>query len=269
VRFRPHQDQNAIVLASFACEFSPPLDHATLKSIGELHAKFATLLPQKIEQPALTFRLVPGAKVPQTGQTIGAIAFSSYERDGSMARQFNATPVLFTFAELKYSGWEKVWPEAKSVLEAALDMAGNATLTAFGLEYQDRFLAEGDLSEPIDVSAVLARESKYLAPRVFEFDDIWHLHEGSVSSCAAPLACTCNENVNVGLVRRREAAIPQLAIEITLQHRRALSAPMRAAEAVKAMGSFFDDMHACDKAAMIALLTSDMATRIGLGKNAQ
>ena len=176
MRFRPHQDRNAIVLASFACEFSPPLDHAVLKAIGDLHPKFETLLPQKIQQPALTFRLVPGAQAPQEGQTIGAIAFSSYERDGSMARQFNATPVLITFAELKYSGWEKVWPEAKSVLEAALDVAGNATLTAFGLEYQDRFVADGDLKERIDVSTVLARERKYLAPRVFEFDDIWHLH---------------------------------------------------------------------------------------------
>jgi uncharacterized protein (TIGR04255 family) len=268
VRFSPHQATNAIVLASFACEFAVPLDISKLKQIGDLYPKLKDELPQKIEQPAVTFHIVEGTQRPSPVQTIGAIAFSSYERDGSMVRQFNATPVLMSFAEMKYTGWESVWPRARDVLNLALDTIGDTAISAFGLEYQDRFQAEGSPTDALDISHVLEPKSEYLPPRIFGLKDVWHVQEGSVEERDRPQPHTSNDNVSVGLVRRRDLPPPQLALEITLQHRRVFKQPARAHSARSLMQEFFDEMHTCNKAIMENLLVPEMAKRIGIVKEA-
>lgn len=266
MHFRPHQPTNAIVLATFACEFSPPLGDTKLKQIEELHSKIAEGLPQKIVQPAVSFRVVQGSQQPTPIQTIGAVAFSSYERDGTMARQFNAVPLLISFNEFKYDGWETVWPAAREILHSALDAVGDANISAFGLEYQDRFSAEPEAAGPLDVSLVLSKGSQYLAPRVFGLKDVWHLQEGSVEERSDPCPHSCNDNINVGLVRRRELPPPRLAIEITLQHRRVLKRPVSIREARQWMEPFFTDMHTSDKKVMRDLLVPEMSKRIGIDK---
>lgn len=264
MRFHPHQATNAIALAAFACEFAPPLGETVLQRIGGLYDRFKNQLPQKLERPALAFRIAPGATLPQAQQTVGAIAFSEFDRDGSLLRQFNATPAVITYNELKYSKWVNVWGTAQALLEAALEAAGDAPVQAFGLEYQDRFRAEGGQDEPIDVSSVLSQESTYLPRHVFELRDVWHAFHGFVRQMDQPYAFSWNDNVNVGLVRRPDLPSPNLAVEITLQHRHVLKEPKAAKEARAFMERAFAEMHDHDKDVMENLLTPQMAERIKL-----
>jgi uncharacterized protein (TIGR04255 family) len=262
--FRPYRAANSIVRAAFACEFSQPFDSSTLEAIGDLHSRVRERLPQKILVPGVTFRLTPGSRQPQPVQVVGGVAFSSYGRDGTLEKQLNAMPTLIAFTEFHYSRWKEVWAEAKEMLSIALEGAEDSLLSAFGLEYQDRFIAEADSPQPVDFVTVLRTDGKYLPGAVFEASDVWHANCGTVQPVETPCPHNQNDSINVALARRSDLEAPRLAIEITAQHRRVLQPPMSTRDALQWIEPLFDNMHRCNKTTMVDLLTPETRERINL-----
>lgn len=208
-------------------------------------------------------RVTPGSP-PQPVQTIGAVAFSSYNRSGQIERQLNARPVLIVFTEFEYLRWQNVWSDAQEVLNVVLDIVGTAWIGAFGIEYQDRFIAEPGSPTPVDLESVLNKESAYLPRVIFDAPDLWHANCGTVQRMETPCLHTRNDTTRVGLVRRADLYDPQLAIEITAQHRRVLPQPTAVHDARQWMASMFLDMHQHNKEIMSDVLTSDAKERIKL-----
>jgi uncharacterized protein (TIGR04255 family) len=258
------------VNATFACEFALPLDVAVLNAIGELYSRVKERLPQRLLLPGITLRVTPQSTQPQPVQVINGVAFSSYARDGQLERQLAARPPLIAFIEYRYMDWESVWAEARELLEMALDVVGAASISGFGLEYQDRFIAEPDSPTPIDFASVLRRESRYLPIMVFDASDVWHATCGTVEQVAVPCQHSLNDSVNIGLIRRSDQAPPQLAVEITIQHRRIFQQAAPPREARQWIDTLFNDMHSRNKAIMYDILTPEMRDRIKLsGGNRQ
>ena len=140
MKFRPHQTDNAIVRVSFVCEFAQPLGDERLRAFEEAHPQFREDFPKLNLGQGFNIQIVAGgAPVPVPG--LAMVEYQDYDRAGQLKRSFQAQQVLLLFVHNRYTRWAEIWPQAKSMLLAGLEVIPHAQIKAFGLEYVDRFTA--------------------------------------------------------------------------------------------------------------------------------
>ena len=94
-------------------------------------------------------------------------------------------------------------------------------IVAFNLQYHDRFIWDGDLSE-FNSAIVFREESHLLAPNIFDVDDLWHSHHGYFEYPDEPYKHQLLNSMEVQLIPSERAGLDPnqgLISDIKVSHR--------------------------------------------------
>jgi uncharacterized protein (TIGR04255 family) len=177
-----HKDGHAIVQASFAVEFAAPPPPATVRELLALHPKLKDRYPRRQESRAL--RIPVDALETEHERTVvgqpvvGGFNFDSLMPDGTVERSIVLNDKTLTITRSEYELWHKTWVEVRFIFAFMLPiLMQRGIATTFHLQYQNRFVWEGDLSA-FRADTIFRSGSQFLAPNVFDAPELWHSNHG-------------------------------------------------------------------------------------------
>lgn len=179
-----HKDGHAIVQASFALELTAPASPPTIRELLALHSKLKDEYPRRRETRGRTFNIPADALEiedlrPQVGQPVLAgFSFDSLRSDGNVERSITLNEKTLTITRADYERWHKTWPEVRTIFALMLPiLLERADVITFHLQYQNRFVWEGDLGA-FRTDILFRKGSRFLAPNVFDAPELWHSNHG-------------------------------------------------------------------------------------------
>lgn len=186
--WKPLHDNHAINVMGLSVTFTEPLPAVLFRKAIAVAEQSALNEGLRHKQPLLnTFQFNVQGGVPQPLQQLpsGGALFSSYFENSSLpgvapqiSEQVQIEPQTVMYRTWGYVSW--TWQKERylRLLADCLSMIeGSAGVSLIRLEYQDRFLFEGDPREA-SVASLLRAGSRYLSPHIFEENGMWHSHTG-------------------------------------------------------------------------------------------
>ena len=207
----------------------------------------------------------PFAPNPGNGRSFRLIQGSEVREEFSLHRQ------RFAYASNRYDRWRSFKGRVQSALEVPLDdVLRMVNLAAIKLEYWDRFIFEGALTD-VDYGELLQTGSSHLPAFPATTHELWHSHVGYFSPSEFADRRLVNANVDIidildpppttdrQFTKKRSAGVYSMAQDAAWRN----SAPATFSEA----STVLDDLHALLKTVLGTIVTPAMAERIALGTN--
>ncbi|NSX15960.1 TIGR04255 family protein [Cupriavidus taiwanensis] len=265
----PVAGEHAIQHAAFVIEWPAafPLSKETLQAVTALHPEIRSVFPVVQEHKAVTINIdtnTPNAAPVPTFDELGGVHFIKPNpalgpAGVSRTIQINKHNIIVVIAD--YSRWDTVWGEVSAWLDMLLPFVlDGRPVSAMNLQYNDRFNWRGD-PRRLDLSEVIRRDSKYVAPNIFEANNLWHSHHGFIEDRSAPIQHRLTDNINLNLTLENQ----QLGLQLFTSHRGELANAawdfMSASEAVRTL---MTDFHNRNKEILKNLFTEAVCNKINL-----
>ncbi|OWV72380.1 hypothetical protein ATY76_05985 [Rhizobium sp. R339] len=178
--------ENAIEGAAITVRFAEPLSSMVAKRVvRDIEGRASDVGffdKQPLQQIHFQFES-QNADIRQTPINGMLFQHNSLVRDANgvvapqLAKQFVVQPEQTVMQIQRYRGWDVEWPDAEKLFVPALRIASEVVpVAAFRLEYLNRFVFDGPVEEG-NVNHLLQR-SDFIAPHVFEAQDLFHSHTG-------------------------------------------------------------------------------------------
>ena len=172
-------DPNPIVGYTVGIELAQPLSPSVVRHISLLHSRFRRDLPRRLNLQAVTFQM--GAPAPQSPQpAMSGVVFDSLLPDGRTKSALTANQNVVSFMIADYSRWVEFWPLADRLLREICIPALNETpAKSLLLIANNRFRwANGGSESDVNVSQLLRREQRYIAPYILDYRGPCHCFMG-------------------------------------------------------------------------------------------
>lgn len=264
--FDPINKLHAIVEMAIFCHFAPEFEEAVIDRLFGLEQGLKDKLPKFRAVPGHTIDIDSGpGKMPSINTRRVGVDMRKYKSDGSIEWKLETSPKHIAVHCSDYTQWDIVRPEAKLLLQKALDLVGvsKSTLIALGLKFVDRFTYKGE-EEKYHPSGLFYEDTPYLHRRAFNSGSRWHCHIGWFESFPTFKAVEFLNQLNVDAAylpisgKRRHVT----TIDHNVIARRGGAAIL---EENNIPDDLLDAMHDTNKKVLVKLLTQEMATRINLG----
>lgn len=212
--FEPIHAAHAIDQVAFIVQFDKPLDEVSFGQIESATEGLREDFPGKKEFQAMGISLQNG-NIPMAQPTMtSGILLRKVAPDGSVEIELRAERASLTFITTRYTRWAGVIAQVKKYFDLLLPHYWKADigLRSIGLNYIDKFTWSGAL-EDFSLKKLIKPETKYIAPHVFEANDLWHCHSGAFSrenNFAKRLL-----NVNIDCIDTNQQKSPKRIVSIT------------------------------------------------------
>lgn len=168
--FSPLHAGHSIEQAVFVIQFASPVDDSVFADILGKTESFKDNLPGRRDlQQFLTL---------QQSSPPNAVAYAKYDSAGLIVNELQVHKNSIFFSTREYTRWTDVRNQAAYYFEQLLPIYIQHTkLNSVGLSYTDKFICE-NISSGFNPSSFLKENSKYIAPHVYDTDQLWHSHTG-------------------------------------------------------------------------------------------
>ncbi|WP_313818707.1 TIGR04255 family protein [Cupriavidus sp.] len=265
----PVAGEHAIQNAAFVLEWpvQAPLSKANLEAAKAFHTELRNTFPVVQEHKAVTINInadTPNVPSVPTFDDLGAVHFLKPDpalgpAGVSRTIQVNKHNLVVVIAD--YSRWDIVWAEVSSWLDMLLPIIlDGRPISALNLQYNDRLNWRGD-PRALVLSDVIRPDSKYVAPNIFEANNLWHSHHGFIEERATPLPHRLTDNINLNLVLENH----QLGLQLFTSHRGELNnAVWDVTTARDVVHTLMMDFHDRNKLVLKGLFTEAVCNKINL-----
>ena len=177
-----NENGHAIVQAEFAVDLGAPVTPPAIREILSLYPKVRERYPRRQELNAVQIAaLGTGGVTPPTvpgEMQLGGFIFDSLKPNGETERSITLVANRFSVMRADYEGWDRSWGEAREIFVLMLPvLLERSSVIGFHLQYHDRFVWDGERCR-FRAEMVFRKNSRWLAPNVFEAKDLWHSHHG-------------------------------------------------------------------------------------------
>lgn len=208
-----------------------------------------------------------GTQISQIDDLIG-VSFELFNVYGQLSKALIVDKHTCRVINNDYTRWEYVWPEARGLLVEVLNtLADKLTIKAIDLQYTDVFNWRGN-KQDLDLSELFNKNSNYLPLHVFEYKNLWHVHQGFFDNSEEESGCSYKKlnNINLNLVELNGEWLAQ----VTTAHRAILEAPESNLSDFVRDNSILDrilnKLHIKNKEILSDLLTEAIKVKIKLNK---
>jgi uncharacterized protein (TIGR04255 family) len=211
--FEPHSSKHAIQKMAFAIEFQRPLEGPAFRAASALAKQLKSELPRKQEKRAVTFTFSESGEVSSGGRAVddlGGVIFDRLRPDGEQELVLNFAPTHMAVINSQYEGWTQAWSVARNLLDLGWAAISQYTeISAFGLEYVDRFHWSGSVDEVMPAE-LFSADCPYIPSNCLSLSGPWHSFHGfyredqlmnintqfTVSDAGAEAAITLNHKIS-------------------------------------------------------------------------
>lgn len=268
-RYVPYAGKHSIAEAVVGLQLLLPIEPKTAQILSEIQENLRSELPRFDPMQVLTVGFNLGTTVPSTpvaAPTMGGFTLIKVNSDGRPNRMLRVMHNAITAHFLSYTSWAEIRPDALKYLGPCIRRLGEAPeirIVAFLLRYIDRFTFEGNADDG-RAEMLLRKESKFIAPTIFEQGPFWHCNTGWYAPDRQGRAL---HQLNVGSNTINKVGT------ITIDHT-AQDNFERAKTVQEAFGAKFDDLtqletslerqHTTNKQIVADLLLTPVAKEIGV-----
>jgi uncharacterized protein (TIGR04255 family) len=220
--FEPLHDAHAIEQVVFAIQFQNTIDDAVFKEICDDLDLVTGDLPKKVplDSPNLmgpnllgqNFTFTIGSAPSPIPSVHFGMIHQIVQPDGTVGIEFRVDRISIVFRTTRYTRWAETWSRARKYYDVVLPKyVAKSRVAGISLNYVDKFVWNG---APADCrpSLLLAANSKYLCPHVYESPDLWHSHTGAFTRIDKQTKRLLN--VNVDYLDEQRGAAPRRTIVI-------------------------------------------------------
>ena len=211
-KIKPAAGGHAIEVVAIGIEWVSPLNVEALTALEDLYRASPELhgfLPSFA--PLRSVLLQMGAQVSAAGvagvsqpgfipqnQPAG-FDLRRFESNGSVPWVVSVRPEFISVNSTVYDRWATVKPKALELLDKFVteSVKRGQQISAIGLQYQDGFEIEGDIT-PEKMKSLFRGGSAWMPSHVLEESSFWHCHQGWFSK--SPKGRRVLNNVNVDVV---------------------------------------------------------------------
>jgi len=275
--FEPLHQAHAIEQVALIINFQRPLDVRLLRAARDAVGNPADL-PARAELRAYALQVganmmpaaaaVSGPVVQGGPAPIAGFSFMRMRPDGSEEIEFQVNRHQISFRTMLYTRWAKVVAQAQKLFDAVLPVFLNhSPITAIAMNYADKFVC---LASPGECNAhtLLRKDSPYIAPNVFEANDLWHFHTGAFSRPdeQTKRLITVNVDLLADKIEEKDRTVLSISSILTDGFNNPGYSPT---ELTLDTGSDFvfqrfDTLHSLDKVVLGSIITPSAAQRIAL-----
>ena len=286
---RPWNERgHAIVQAEFAVDLGAPVAPSAIRELLSLHPKVRERYPRRQELNSVQIAAIgPGGAAPPPApgeMQLGGLIFDSLKPNGETERSITLVANRFSVMRADYESWDRTWGEAREIFVLMLPaLLERSSVIGFHLQYQDRFVWNGEHCR-FRAEMVFRKHSRWLAPNVFEAEDLWHSHHGFFEDPEEPHN---HQLLNVLEAQLSPMAMSgsgsetEFAADVKLSHRavhgveRTGGRPVEARTVSDIFGSedaaglldiYMAEMHDRNKLILSQTINDEMCDRIGLGR---
>lgn len=263
MKINPIHQSHAIESVSFGVEWPqplPPTVMATLESVYE--AALKELLPSKKPMQHLEVQINPagGNAVRQTHAS--GWVFERFQPNGLLERNLALTANTLAVTCHTYTRWSETFSEALKLMRPFVPLisASSGGFTAFGLQYLDTFVIEGQEAD-FRPEMVLSTKSKTLPASVFERRSLWHAHHGYFTDLPSRPERRQLTVINTDLVRENTS----LLLRILSMHRTLFASPLVYTDEAP-LNEAMIEMHDENKELLRDMLNADMLRAVGFAE---
>jgi hypothetical protein len=186
--------ENAIEAMAVTVRFAEPVSSVLLKRVirdlertttaaGLINRQAVQGFQVDIQGPAGTAI----RQIPMSGMIFQRTSLTRVEGTviQQLAQQVDIQPTHIVISTWRYRRWSVERDAIIELLKGAFDTIAEAVaLSAFRIEFLDRFYFEGDPGSSV-LGDLLNRDSGFIAPHVFEAPNLWHSHTGRFEDVSA------------------------------------------------------------------------------------
>lgn len=267
-----NEGSHAIVQAAFAVSFSSPVTPKAIREMIGLHSRISEAYPRKQDlsgrRVGLGFRANEPPIVNTSEEELNGFHFDSLRPNGETERAITLERDNLSVIRADYTNWESIWKEVSDIFSLLLPSAlERHDILAFHLQYQDRFRWLGERND-FRAEHVFRSGNPYLAPHVFEVDDLWHCYHGYFENLTEP-----QEHQQLTVIEAQALAPPEETVfaQLQINHRVTPKEGLSDQEAIMGKGdskglldAYMNIMHDANKQVLRHLLNDEMCDVIGL-----
>jgi len=260
--FVPAGGRHAVVEAVFGVRLDSPPTKDEFDTIIALHQELKEELP-KVSRPEGVFVFL-GNK-PTSEPPFGAhVSFESFQKDGSHEWRVRVEDNAILVNCLVYTRWKEVADTSLGYIRkiSGLLSQGSRSIDHVFLQYLDRFNWTGNIAE-YDLSALLAKNHKYVGDFAFDVGPLWHSHQGWFEYKDLPSNGRALNRTNITAKVEKEVANVLIDHYIQFEPETDLSLDAAAKDG-DMIDAVFEALHRQNKLVLSELLTVEMAKQIQL-----
>lgn len=284
------EDKHAIVNAAFTISFTANPTAQTIRELLTLYPKVKEKYPRK--QESMGRKIGFNAAMLQqkdfrpdfSDMSLAGLRFDSLRADGEVERAIVLQDNSLSIMRADYTSWLETWGEVREIFVLMLPiLMERAGVTAFQIQYHDRFVWEGKRGD-FRTSSIFRPESPFLTPNVFTLEDLWHSYHGYFEYPIQPRAHQLLNVLESNIILPEQAGLEMedgLVAEIKLNHRAfngvertgGQPSPIENVEEILNSGddtglldAYMNDMHNKNKWLLARLINDEMCDKIGLNR---
>lgn len=278
-RFKPLHDAHAIEQLIATIQFEQPISDDAIRAAIAAMAEAQPLLKGSHDIRGVGFQVGPGGVFPmaatQSSGPDGHVRFATDDA-GVVMRELRLDRQSLVFRTQAYTRWDRVWSEAQGYFSQVLPLLGDATVSAFGLHYIDKFVWQGS-GESCRPPSLFKPGSPYITPRSMESQDLWHCHSGQFRAASpetkrlevVDIDCV-DEVVSSGQGLPSPQRVIRVGTVITDRFNQAgyTERKVECKNAMDAANQAFPTLHTELKRVFSEILSDEYAALVGLNTNA-
>ena len=269
-RFEPLHDAHAIEQVLIVLQMAGPVGAEVFANVRKVSEQFKAELPGggEIQKLTVAFGQDPSFMGQPTQSEVHGFVMSKTAPNGVVETELRLEQSSITFRTTVYTRWNTVWALAQRYLDAFAEVyAINSSIAAISLNFTDKFVWVGDI-DSCSPKLLLKPTSKYVAPHVFELDDLWHSHTGAFLRVNANIKRLLN--VNVDYLHEEPMSGPRRLVGISTSLTDMLNQPgydllqVPASAMRQFLNDRMNDLHQFSKVAFSEVISADMSRRVAL-----
>ncbi|MDT8356138.1 hypothetical protein APZ41_021405 [Roseomonas mucosa] len=270
--FAPVNGEHAIEKVAFFVKLSQPISEPLLQSVQRQHKLWRADLPA-VDRPQIIEMQIDANGTSQQRPHRG-LEFSFRRPDNTSVWSAKIIGSDIIIECSRYTRWAKVWPRAEKYIRHFLEIISvpkpEPTVVLLSLITIDVFKS----SELVGELNTLFRKGAYTPSFIFECGPAWHHHFGWFDELEGPRILN-NVNCDAKLAPIEDGVEKnQQERIVTLQHLQEWQAqPVSIAALIgsssQALREAMENMHNRNKILMHAMLSEEMAIRVGLSNSSK
>lgn len=270
VAFRPLHESHAIEQVEISVHFANVLSEEVLRAGAASMVQFKAELGGQQDITGVNFSVGPGGVAPMALPSFQGQARFFTDNAGVLVKELRLEAQAIVFRSQRYTRWNALWAEAGRYLEALLTCAGDAQIASLNLRYTDKFLWQSS-ARSCRSDLLLRRDSPYVAPRVFDADDLWHCHSGRFERLTdtvqrlevVDLDCIDEGPDHSGMEPKR-AVLITTSVSDRFNRPGYYAVDFPARQALTGVHEVFDNLHSQVKSVFSQIITDEIALAIGM-----
>jgi uncharacterized protein (TIGR04255 family) len=266
--FEPLHKGHSIEQCAIGLAFEGALTDDALKAVRDSIGQPAEL-PGRAELRGVAIPIgQAGPGVIRTGGIQG-FGYTRSRPDGLTDAELQITRNVIAFRTMTYTRWAQLLNECLPYFNAALPhYLATGRLTQVSINYVDKFISS-EPPEKCRPADILKKGSPYVAPGVFDAEDLWHSHAGFFKRLDESTKQLTTINVDY-LVETLPVGKDRTTISISTvlahMYNQPTYTPFSVApqDGPALVKERLEKLHALDKDVLSSIISADMARRIAL-----